>query len=704
MGAAASTIPSQIDKETFRRLAGSDLNDAVFDRLAVNGVITRDALVELSKTTDVYLACDRGLERGGKQTHQRVIGVNRGLRKRGIVTRFDEAVTPGGALIANMYDAVDKARTCVIFLSSSYCSKVAVADSSSSTDHAQMEFNYIIKRKRPHHVIFAIMEEQLLSQDPRFVPPAIRAAMGASRCVDFSSDASFEARCDALFNAVAEALAVREEGEQRPTATQAAMHNTINPYPQTQALLPVEAPPPRGLDVLSDAAQELVQQMRRLALPRTREEVQLYQWLERSTNISESRRVVYVSSFLRAGLTSVKLLASRMIAQQDFLVGAMGLSDFDADEIALAVRDLGLGSVPETDFSIASSLESASYAMHKALQERTNHRMAANALACVARIAGSSRDLPAHMGESRFCESVVKLLGGHMDDAAAVEHGCRAMLKLAQTHAPNATRLRVLGVADLLPKLAVRHLANAAVMETLFHVVGVLCEDVELRRKFGVSGMCELLAKALATTVQAEVCAERACFAVAHLTYETYDNVWKLGNNGICDLLVQCLARHPHNSLLVRDGFLAFCHLTTFEENRKRFASPGVAATLVTAARTHLANPEVAELACAVMYSNVYGVAFNNKLMGEGGACEFIREALVEYCGLPQTSGAAPPRPPHVGVLKEACAAIGVLAAGNPVNQSKFDGLRQLTLAIAGNHQFPDETKKAAQVAASRLR
>jgi hypothetical protein len=55
-------------------------------------------------------------------------------------------------------------------------------------------------------------------------------------------------------------------------------------------------------------------------------------------------------------------------------------------------------------------------------------------------------------------------------------------------------------------------------------------------------------------------------------------------------------------------------------------------------------------------------------------------------------------------VLKEACAAIGVLAAGNPVNQSKFDGLRQLTLAIAGNHQFPDEMKKAAQVAASRLR
>lgn len=330
--------------------------------------------------------------------------------------------------------------------------------------------------------------------------------------------------------------------------------------------------------------------------------------------------------------------------------------------------------------------------------------MAANALACVARIAGSGRDLPAHMGESRFCESVVKLLGGHMDDAAAVEKGCRALLKLTQTHAPNATRLRVLGAADLLPKLAVRHVANVAVMETMFNVVGVLCEDVELRRKFGVSGMCELLTKALGATVQDEACAERACFAVSRLTHETYDNVWKLGNNGICGLLVECLARHHHNSQLVRDGFLAFCHLTTFEENRKRFASPGVAATLVAAAQTHLANPEAAELACAVMHSNVYGVAFNNKLMGEGGACEFVREALLEYCGLPRTAGADPPRPPHVGVLKEACAAIGVLAAGNPANQAKFDGLKQLAAAIASNQQFPDDTKKAAQVAASRLR
>ena len=101
-----------------------------------------------------------------------------------------------------------------------------------------------------------------------------------------------------------------------------------------------------------------------------------------------------MSLFLRTGLTSVKLLATQMLARPDFLVG-LGLSDYDADEIALAVRDLGLGSVPETDFSVASSLESASYAMHKALQEPTNHRMAANALSCVSRIASSSHDMPA---------------------------------------------------------------------------------------------------------------------------------------------------------------------------------------------------------------------------------------------------------------------------------------------------------------------
>jgi hypothetical protein len=516
-----------------------------------------------------------------------------------------------------------------------------------------------------------------------------------------STDSNLEGRIHELYGFIAEVLAVREA---RPLGTtMQVVRNTTNPFPQTQQLLPSVIEPPPRVDVSSGEAQELVRQMRQFAVPQSRQEVQLYQWLERSTNISESRRVVYMAIFLRAGLTSVKLLATHMMSRADYLVAALGLNDFDADEIALAARDIGMGSVPETDFSIASSLESAQYAMHKALQETTNHKMAVNALACVTRIAGSSHDMPAAMGQARFCESVVKLLCAHLDDAATVEQGCRSFVRLALNCPANIAQLGTLGVSDLLPRLAVRHINNSAVLESIFNVVGILSENVELRKKFGINGVCEVVTKGLALTLTSEPCAERACFALNRMTIECYDNVWKLGANGACGQLIECLRLHPHNSKLVHDGFLAYCNMTTFEENRARFAVPGAASALVTAARHHLHNPDVALTACVVMHCNVYGVAYNCKVMGEGGACELVREALVRYAGLSSTAGQQPTQP-HPGVLKEACTAIGILAAGNPLNQSKFDGLRPLVQSIAQQQHFGDDVRKAATVALSRLR
>ena len=605
-------------------------------------------------------------------------------------------------MIPNMYDAIDKARIAIVFLSSAYCSKVAVCDSSYSTDHVQLEYNYIVKKKKPSNIIFAIMEEQLLPRDSRFLPPLIRNALGASRSVNMTSDSTLEGRTDELYGFIAEVLAVREA---RPAgSTMQVIRNSSNPFPQTQQLLPTLIEPPPGVDVSSGEAQELVRQMRQFAIPRSREEVQLYQWLERSTNITESRRVVYMAAFLRAGLTSVKQLATHMMSRAECLVVTLGLNDFDADEINLAVRDLGMGSVSETDFGVVSSLESAQYAMHKSSQETTNHKMAVNALACVTRIAGSSHDMPAVMGQTRFCESVLKLLCTHLDDAATVEQGCRSFEKLARNCPANIAQLGVLGVADLLPRLAVRHINNSAVLESIFNVVGIVSENAELRQKFGINGVCEVVTKGLALTLTSEACAERACFAFSRMTTDCYDNVWKLGANGACVQLVECLRLHPHNSKLVQFGFLAYSNMTTFEENRARFAVPGAASVLVAAARHHLNNPDVALLACVVMYCNVYGVAYNCKLMGEGGACELVRESLVRYAGLPTTAGEQPTQQPHPGILREACTAIGILAAGNPPNQSKFDGLRPLVQSITQQQHFGDDVRKAAGVALSRLR
>jgi len=49
MGASASLVPMQVDKETFRRLSGGSLHDSVFDKHAVGGLLTRDQLLELGR-------------------------------------------------------------------------------------------------------------------------------------------------------------------------------------------------------------------------------------------------------------------------------------------------------------------------------------------------------------------------------------------------------------------------------------------------------------------------------------------------------------------------------------------------------------------------------------------------------------------------------------------------------------------------------
>lgn len=42
MGSGASSIPMQIDKETFRALSGGALNDAIFDANSVAGIMVTD--------------------------------------------------------------------------------------------------------------------------------------------------------------------------------------------------------------------------------------------------------------------------------------------------------------------------------------------------------------------------------------------------------------------------------------------------------------------------------------------------------------------------------------------------------------------------------------------------------------------------------------------------------------------------------------
>lgn len=56
MGGGLSSIPAQIDKETFRQLVGGSVNDSVFDANSTAGVMSRDKLIELSHQRDTMLS------------------------------------------------------------------------------------------------------------------------------------------------------------------------------------------------------------------------------------------------------------------------------------------------------------------------------------------------------------------------------------------------------------------------------------------------------------------------------------------------------------------------------------------------------------------------------------------------------------------------------------------------------------------------
>jgi len=45
---------------------------------------------------------------------------------------------------------------------------------------------------------------------------------------------------------------------------------------------------------------------------------------------------------------------------------SIGMNEYDADQIALAVRDLGLGYVPIRDFETSQTVESVMFALTKA--------------------------------------------------------------------------------------------------------------------------------------------------------------------------------------------------------------------------------------------------------------------------------------------------------------------------------------------------
>lgn len=635
MGAGASSIPMHIDKQTFRRLSGGTINDAIFDANSENGIMTRDRLIELSNMRDCFLSHEFGDDIYGRNIHQRVSRINQALKARGLITWFDESL-PQRDLVAHVTTGINKSRSLVCFLTQSY---IATVIGNVNTEHCNLEFNYTLSKKHPQYIIPVVFEEPLLDQS--VWAGNIGLALGNSEFVNFVDDNNFDQKIEELYRKIVQ---ISKAGESL-FASEAISHNTI----LTQTNKP-------------------------------REEQQFFQWLARSTNIEESRRIIYCASFVRAGVNNVFTLAKVMNAQSNFLT-SIGVNEYDADQIALAVRDLGLGYAPVRDFDQALNLESVVYALRKSSQAQEDPTLAESALSCVARVAASNRIMPQIMAEKMICEAILKLMHRNLAHGPSMEHGCLAIYNMAVNNPDVATKFGELTACDVLPRTLRSHLNNMAVVHHGCNAIAVLALIKENRHKFSNTGACDVVIKAVPRAMANPEVLEKCFLAANHLSIQHPENVGKLGVAGGVDACLAALSNHPDKTGVVGHVFQVLNLLALDATNRTAIGSnQSCCRAIIVSLAQQINHPHALQHGCATVSTIITGNAYNRNMLGSVGACEVVREIVIRY-------------PNDVQTVRAACRAAFALAAGNLDHKAKFVGIAAVLQAIVANPSIPDTEK-----------
>ena len=396
MGAGASTIPAFIDKDTFHKLCGGAINDAIFDANSEDGLMTRDRLMELANMRDCFLSHDEGIDTSGRNIVDRIKRINQALKDKGLMTWMGEHGT-GQQVVQQVCSGIDKSRCMIAFLTKSYIDRVM---KNNPTDHCSLEFNYNLRRKHPNNVVPVVMEKELLN--PASWAGPIGVVLSEIPYINMSDDASFDVHIEELYQRVIKFSKAAEHF----FAPESAVSNSI--LSQTN---------------------------------KPREEQQFFQWLARSTNIDEGRRIIYCASLVKAGISSVFSLAKAMKANPSFLQ-TLGFTDPDADQIAHAVRDLGLGQVPLPDFTNSMTVESVVFAMQKAAKGAEDPRLAELALGCAARVATSHKIMHLYSQRSRHLR--VYSEAHDSESRARAQHGERlpGSVQHDQAGSPNQRQVR----------------------------------------------------------------------------------------------------------------------------------------------------------------------------------------------------------------------------------------------------------------------
>ena len=629
MGAAASsTIPMHVDLETFRRLngTGGGFNDAIFHQFAVDGVMSRDKLLELAQTSDCFLSFDES-EAGVAEA---VASISASLRMRGLITWVGGDGENTARSMPSICEAIDKTRSVLFFVTQGYLDRVL---GTSTVDLCQIEFNYALRRKFPEKMIPVVLQGDLLDASAGW-PGLVGTYFGpqnSTRVVIANNNGQQqpgEQQLEALFQRIV-----------KVTRNSAGLATSPSIWGQKQAQVQILGVAPLA----------------------TREEAQFFLWMTRATpSITDAKRTIYCGALTHLGVTSVQKLAKEMTSKTNFLM-SVGISEHDADEIALAISDLGLGYNPVRDFSGSSTLESAVYAMKKACLATGDPELAANALACLARIVFSDIErMPKACALAGLCDPVVKLLSRYLGDAVTVENACRALESMAMDEEVSE-RLGLYNACDVIPRALQSHLTKPAVIEQGLRLIALLSRQKVNKQKFGTAGACDVVMRGLLLHVLDERVALAGCDAAHKLAYGFNENIGKLAYAHGCEALAKALTSHPEKAGVAEMCFRCMLLLAIDAEYRSRMGAAGACEATVTSLECHFSNPTVLEHGLLVHNTLIIGNSNNRSMLGKSGACELIVRIMQSY----------DPRG-FASIVQHGCTAVFSLASGSPENQKKL--------------------------------
>jgi hypothetical protein len=641
MGGGASSIPMHIDKATFRQLSGGTINDAIFDANAVGGLLSRDKLMELSQMKDSFLSFDWGLDVYGRNINERVNRINAALRAKGLINWKEDVLPKENMLATQVCSGVDKSRSVVCFITKTYVDKVL---GNNPADNCYMEFNYTLRRKHPDHMIAVVLEEQLLNQ--ALWGGNIGMALGNSPAIDFVSDDNFDAKIEQIYKRIVK-ISKHAEGLFAPeTVSHPSMLSQTN---------------------------------------KSKEEQQFFQWLTRSTTIDESRRIIYCASFARAGVGSVFVLAKMMQSVPNFLT-TIGVNEYDADQIALAVRDLGLGYNPVRDFDQSLTIESVIFALRKASAASEDPTLAESALSCVARVAASNPIMPSILNDAGICEAVLKLMNRNLAHGPSMGHGCLSIHNMSVNNPEISAKLGSLSTCDVLPRTLRSHMDNPTVVFNGCMAIATLALNKENQERFTFTGACDVVIRSLLKHAANPDVSEKCCLAANHLAIGHLENVGKLGLAGGCEGLIQSLTSHPGHRALIEQALQVVNILAIEPINRAKFGSDPSCAALVRALHTQMDYPAVVVHGCNAISTIVMGSAHNRSALGKAQACELTKAILQKYYTHPQLA-------PVI------CRTVFALVAGSPEHRLKFNGVQQLLQHVMNNNEVTPAGRAEAKEA-----